>query len=266
MGRVEGKVALVTGGAAGIGAATARLLAKEGAKVVVADLIADNAKKIAEEIGGTGIFYDAERQDTIEALIQAIIDEHGRIDIIHNNAALVGPTAWFKDASVVDMDVDLWDKSFAVNVRGVMLVCKFALPHMVKAGNGGSIINRASIGGLGGSPALTAYGTTKAAIIGFTRYVAAQHGKQGIRCNAIAPGVIQTEQLLDAVPDLPAAALAGVATPRVGLPEDIANTVLFLASDESAFLTGETLRVDGGQMTLNPPEIEPEQQQAASPA
>jgi NAD(P)-dependent dehydrogenase (short-subunit alcohol dehydrogenase family) len=118
---------------------------------------------------------------------------------------------------------------------------------MVQNG-GGSIINMASVGGMRGSTALTAYGTTKAAVIGLTRFIAAQHGKQGVRCNAIAPGVIQTQQLLDAVPQLPAAALATVASPRVGLPSDIANMVLFLASDESAFVNGETYRVDGGAM------------------
>jgi NAD(P)-dependent dehydrogenase (short-subunit alcohol dehydrogenase family) len=102
-----------------------------------------------------------------------------------------------------------------------------------------------------GSGGLTAYGTTKAAVIGLTRYVAAQHGKQGVRCNAIAPGVIRTQQLLDAVPDLPQQALATVASPRVGEPEDIANMVLFLASDESAFVNGEVYRVDGGGMATS---------------
>lgn len=250
MGRVEGKIALVTGGAAGIGAETARTLAREGAQVVIADINLDGAKKTAEGIGdaASAIHFDATDQQSIQDLVAAVIAQHGRIDIIHNNAALVGPDAWFTDGSVIDTSVEMWDRAFATNVRSIFLVCKYALPHMV-SGGGGSIINMASIGGLRGGAALTAYGTTKAAVVGLTRYVAAQHGKQGVRCNAIAPGVIRTQQLLDAVPQLPDAALPGVASPRVGEPSDIANMVLFLASDDSAFVNGETYRVDGGGMT-----------------
>jgi NAD(P)-dependent dehydrogenase (short-subunit alcohol dehydrogenase family) len=249
MGRVEGKVALVTGSAAGIGRETAITLAREGAKVVIADLNLDGAKETAQMIGdaGTPVYFNATDQQSIEDLVATVMAEHGRIDIIHNNAALVGPDAWFTDSSVIDTSVEMWDRAFATNVRSIFLVCKYALPHMV-AGGGGSIINMSSVGGMRGGTALTAYGTTKAAVIGLTRHIAAQHGKQGVRCNAIAPGVIQTQQLLDAVPDLPNAALATVASPRVGLPSDIANMVLFLASDESAFVNGETYRVDGGAM------------------
>jgi NAD(P)-dependent dehydrogenase (short-subunit alcohol dehydrogenase family) len=252
MGRVAGKVAVVTGSAAGIGRATAELLAREGAQVVVADLNLDGAKETAARIGdsASAVFFDATRQETIEELISSTIAQYGKIDILHNNAALVGPDAWTLDGSVLSTTVGMWDRAFATNVRSIFLACKFALPHMVSNG-GGSIINMASIGGLSGGKALTAYGTTKAAVIGLTRYVAAQHGKEGVRCNAIAPGVIQTQQLLDAVPDLPELALSGVATPRVGVPEDIANLVLYLASDESAFVTGETLRIDGGSMTTS---------------
>ncbi|GAA1227291.1 SDR family NAD(P)-dependent oxidoreductase [Pseudonocardia alaniniphila] len=250
MGRVEGKIALVTGGAAGIGRQTAITLAREGAQVVIADINLDGAKKVAEGIGGgaTAIHFDATDQQSIQDLVAAVIAQHGRVDVIHNNAALVGPDAWFTDGSVIDTSIEMWDRAFATNVRSIFLMCKYALPHMVEHG-GGSIVNMASVAGLRGSPALTAYGSTKAAVIGLTRFIAAQHGKQGVRCNAIAPGVIRTQQLLDAVPDLPQQALAGVASPRVGEPSDIANMVLFLASDESAFVNGEVYRVDGGAMT-----------------
>jgi NAD(P)-dependent dehydrogenase (short-subunit alcohol dehydrogenase family) len=257
MGRVEGRIALVTGGAAGIGRATARTLAREGATVVIADIDVDGAKRVAaevgEEIGGEAeaVHFDATDAESIEALVDTVIAKHGRIDVIHNNAALVGPDAWFTDGSVIDTSLEMWDRAFATNVRSIFLMCKFALPHMVRNG-GGSIINMASVGGLRGSPALTAYGTTKAAVVGLTRFVAAQHGKDGVRCNAIAPGVIRTQQLLDAVPELPVRALEGVASPRVGEPEDIANMVLFLASAESAFVNGETYRVDGGAMATAP--------------
>ncbi|GAA1386012.1 glucose 1-dehydrogenase [Pseudonocardia kongjuensis] len=253
MGRVEGKVALVTGGAAGIGRETARTLAREGARVVVADINVDGAKETAAGIGdaATAVRFDATDQGSIEDLVAGVVAEHGRIDVIHNNAALVGPDAWFTDGTVVGTSVEMWDRAFATNVRSIFLICKNALPHMIGTG-GGSIVNMASVGGMRGSAALTAYGTTKAAVIGFTRFVAAQHGKQGIRCNAVAPGVIRTRQLLDAVPDLPAQALPGVASPRVGEPSDIANMVLFLASDESAFVNGEVYRVDGGAMAAGP--------------
>jgi len=250
MGRVEGKIALVTGGAAGIGRQTAITLAREGAQVVIADINLDGAKKVAEGIdgGAAAIHFDATDQQSIQDLVAAVIAQHGRVDVIHNNAALVGPDAWFTDGSVIDTSIEMWDRAFATNVRSIFLMCKYALPHMVEHG-GGSIVNMASVAGLRGSSALTAYGSTKAAVIGLTRFIAAQHGKQGVRCNAIAPGVIRTQQLLDAVPDLPQQALAGVASPRVGEPSDIANMVLFLASDESAFVNGEVYRVDGGAMT-----------------
>lgn len=253
MGRVDGKVALVTGGAAGIGRETARLLAREGARVVVADIDSDGAERVADELGDTASaeFFDATREETIAELVRAVVARHGRIDVVHNNAALVGADAWHHDSTVIDTSIEMWDRAFATNVRSVFLVCKHAIPHMLAAGHG-SIVNMASLAGLRGSGILTAYGSSKAAVIGLTRYVAAQYGKQGVRCNAVAPGVIQTRQLLDAMPGLPAAALAGVASPRAGEPSDIAHMVLFLASDESAFVNGETYRVDGGGMTAGP--------------
>jgi NAD(P)-dependent dehydrogenase (short-subunit alcohol dehydrogenase family) len=160
-------------------------------------------------------------------------------------SALTGPAAWTDDGSVISTSIEMWDRAFAVNVRSIFLMCKNALPHMV-AGGGGSIINMSSISGLRGGPALTAYGTTKAAIIGLTRFAAAQHGRDGVRWNATAPGVIETSQLLDSVPLLPERVLPSLTSPRVGLPSDVSNLVLFLASDESAFINGETYRVDGG--------------------
>lgn len=249
MGRVQDKIALVAGGATGIGRETAETLAREGAQVVIGDIDLEAAEKAAAEIGdaATAVRFDATDGRSIEELVTAVLQQHGRIDVIHNNAALVGPDAWFTDTTVIDTSVEMWDRAFATNVRSIFLMCKYALPHLVAAG-GGSIINMASVGGMRGSTGLTAYGTTKAAVIGLTRFVAAQHGKEGVRCNAIAPGVIRTRQLLDAVPDLPQRALAGVASPRVGEPFDIANMVLFLASEESAFVNGEVYRVDGGAM------------------
>lgn len=248
-GRVQGKVALVTGGAHGIGRATAELLVREGAQVVIGDLDVEGAERAAEEIGpaATAVQFDATDAQSIAELVATTVSLHGRLDVLHNNAALVGPDAWFTDSTVLDTSVEMWDRAFATNVRSIFLMCKHALPHLLEGG-GGSVINMASVGGMRGGRGLTAYGSTKAAVIGLTRFVAAQHGKQGVRCNAIAPGVIRTQQLLDAVPDLPQQALERVASPRVGEPVDIANMVLFLASDESAFVNGEVYRVDGGAM------------------
>ncbi|MPY80570.1 MAG: glucose 1-dehydrogenase [Actinophytocola sp.] len=252
IGAVEGKVALVTGGAAGIGQATATTLARAGMRVVVADIDTEGARRVVTDIGDTAsrVHFDATDQHSIAAMVDTVLERHGRIDVIHNNAALVGEEAWFHDGTVIDTSVELWDRSFATNVRSMFLVCKYALPHMIES-EGGSIINMSSLAGLRGGASLTAYGASKAAVLELTRHIAAQYGKHGVRCNAIAPGVIQTQQLLDAVPDLPQRALAAMPARRAGLPSDVANLVLFLASDMSAHITGETIRVDGGELAAS---------------
>lgn len=254
MGRVTGKVALITGAASGIGLATAQLLVKEGAKVVLADFNEEGAKQLAMEMvedGGEaiGVFVDAGDGDTIKKAVDQTVEHFGRLDILFNN---VGLTNLQKDLDVVNIDLDEWDRLLNVNLKGVLLGCRYAIPHMIKSG-GGSIINTASMAGYVGDPIRVAYGTSKAGVISLTRYVATQYGKDKIRCNAIAPGLILTpavkrnmsDELLDVF-------MKYNALPYHGEAEDIGHTVVFLASEESKFITGQTIQVEGGHHLSNP--------------
>lgn len=254
MARVQDKVALITGGASGIGLASAQLLAKEGAKVVLADFNEDGAKEAAEEIVKTGgeaigIFIDAGEGESIKQAVDQTIEHFGKINILYNN---VGLTNLQKDLDVVNVDLDEWDRLLNVNLKSVLLGCRYAIPHMVEAG-GGSIINTASMAAFVGDPIRVAYGASKAAVVNLTKYVAAQYGKDHIRCNAIAPGLILTpaakrnmsEELLDVF-------MKYNALPYHGEADDIGHTVVFLASDESKFITGQTLQVEGGHYLANP--------------
>lgn len=254
MGRVENKVALITGGASGIGLSSVQLLAKEGAKVVIADFNEEGAKKVAADItaqGGEaiGLFIDAGNGDSIKQAIDQTVEHFGKINVLFNN---VGLTNLQKDLDVVNVDLDEWDRLLNVNLKSVLLGCRYAIPHMVEAG-GGSIVNTASMAGYVGDPIRVAYGASKAGVINLTKYVAAQYGKDRIRCNAVAPGLILTpaakrsmsEELLDVFGKYNA-------LPYHGEADDIGNTVLFLASDESKFITGQTIQVEGGHYIANP--------------
>jgi NAD(P)-dependent dehydrogenase (short-subunit alcohol dehydrogenase family) len=253
MRRLEGRIAIVTGGAGGIGSATAQRLVEEGAKVVVADIDPDGALRVADQIGnGSSAFkFDAGDAESIEALVNATIERYGRLDILHNNAALTAPKVIQSDTTAPEIPFEVWDAVMNVNLRGYMAACKFAIPFMLKNG-GGAIINTASGSGIAGDLSRVAYGTSKAGIIALTRYVATQHGRQGIRCNAIAPGLILTEASKNAVPELIKMISKHVLTQRLGKPEDVAALVAFLASDEAGFINGETIACNGGTLVHQP--------------
>jgi NAD(P)-dependent dehydrogenase (short-subunit alcohol dehydrogenase family) len=253
MRRLQDKVAIVTGGGGGIGAAVAKRLVGEGARVAIADLFEESAVKAAEHLGDQAfpIRFDAAEPESVKEMIERTVARFGRIDILHNNAALTDPERQSQDTTAIDIPLDIWNATMSINLTGYLLGCKYALPHMI-AGGGGSIINTASGSGIAGDLARIAYGSSKAAIIALTKYVATQHGHQGIRCNAIAPGVILTPALSRTVPGLADIIKRHVLTPRFGTPEDIAALVAFLASDESGYITGETISINGGSLSHQP--------------
>lgn len=254
MGRVEGKVALITGGASGIGLSAGTLLAREGAKVVLADFNAEGARAAAEEIrnnGGEaeGIFLDAGDAASIEAAVDFTVKKYGTITVLFNN---VGVTNLKKDLDVVNIDLDEWDRIMDVNLKSVLLGSRFAIPHMIKAG-GGSIINTASMAGFVGDNIRSAYGASKAGVVNLTRYIAEQYGKDHIRCNGVAPGLILTPAAKNNMSEELLAVFEKYnALPYHGEADDIGYTVLFLASDESKFITGQTIKVEGGHYLSNP--------------
>ena len=256
-GRLAGRVAVVTGAASGIGRATALRLAQEGAAVVVADLSGAGAAQVAKEIaaaGGRAVGHAADVADepSVVAMIERAVVEFGGLDILHNNAAASDPALMSRDGDVAALEVEVLDRTLAVNLRGPMLGCKHAIPRMLERGRG-AIVNTSSASGLVGDPVRTAYGASKAGLDSLTRYVATQYGKRGIRCNSIAPGVIATPALAANVPpEMIAIYERSHLTPRLGRPEDIAAAVAFLVSDDAAFITGQTLCVDGGLLAHHP--------------
>jgi NAD(P)-dependent dehydrogenase (short-subunit alcohol dehydrogenase family) len=256
MKRVNGKVAIVTGSGSGIGAACAQMLASEGARVVVADINREGAESVAQairEAGGeaAGCAVDISLVDSVVDMIRFAVDTFGGLDILHNNAADTRLSSTL-DSDIEHMDLEVWNRTMEVNLRGAMLGCKLAVPYMRKRG-GGSIINTSSGSANAGALGYTAYAVSKAAIESLTKHMAAQHGKENIRCNAISPGFIQTnvakvrypEEMLDMM-------LSHHLTPRLGTPEDVAACVVYLASTESAFVTGQVISVDGGLLSHQP--------------
>lgn len=250
--RMDGKVAIVTGGAGGIGAATARLITARGGQVVIADIMAERAQALASELpGALAIALDLEQESSVEAMIAQTVAHFGRLDVLHNNAALLGPDIAQADGDVEHMATALWDRTYAVNVRGTMIACRAALPHLVKTR--GNIVNTVSNLALQGHLIQAAYSSSKAAVIQMTRAIAASHGKQGVRCNAVAPGMTMTPALREAFPP----ALRKVVEDetlrdQLGYPQDIAEAVAFLASDAARNITGQVLVCDGGSASHVP--------------
>ncbi|HEY9580602.1 MAG TPA: glucose 1-dehydrogenase [Rhizorhapis sp.] len=248
---LQGKVAIVTGSGANIGESCARTLAKAGASVVLADINAEGAQTVAADInreGGTAIALelDLAAEASIQAVVARTIEEFGRIDILHNNAADTRLEQMQADASLAEMNADTWDRAFRVNTRGTMLMIKHAVPQMISAG-GGSIINTSTGVALTGDIFNPAYSSSKAAVNALTKNAAVQFGRYNIRCNAITPGLVLSPvaraQMSQAQLDM---VQRHVLLPRMSRPQDIADAVLFLASDASSFITGQILSVDGG--------------------
>jgi NAD(P)-dependent dehydrogenase (short-subunit alcohol dehydrogenase family) len=251
MERLVGKVAIVTGGGGGIGGATARALAREGASVVVVDIDQSAAERVVEQIDGSGgnalaFQADLSGEEQAVAAIEAATTRFGRLDVLHNNAALTDSDFLTRDTAVTDLSLDVWQRTLEVNLRSQMLMCKHAVPEMVRGG-GGSIINMSSGASLKGDRTRTAYGVSKAGVNALTMYVATSHGKKGIRANTILPGLVVTDAVRAHLDEKLLAGLGkATLTPNVGQPEDIADVVVFLASDESRYITGQMIAVDGG--------------------
>jgi NAD(P)-dependent dehydrogenase (short-subunit alcohol dehydrogenase family) len=259
-GDLSGKVAIVTGsgGVGNIGATTARVLAQAGARVVLADLAGSRLEETTRALSDEGFEVaqcptDISQEAQVQALMAFTKKTFGRLDVLDNNAASQGHR---EDGVLGDMSVELWDKVFSVNARGTMLMCKHALPLMIEGG-GGSIINISSGTAQAGDFFSTAYASTKGAINTLTKYVATQYGSQGIRCNAVAPGLVMTSMLMSAMPEPILQIFRGHSlTGSLGQPQDIAEAVAFLASERSRFITGQVIPVDGGIFAHIPTVVE----------
>lgn len=226
--------------------------------MTVADLAVDRAEAVATAItsgGGTARsqVVDVSDPDAMASMVADTVRAYGGLDVLHNNAAAIDQNAL--DQDVVTGDLAVWERVLAVNLTGPMLGCRFAIPAMLERG-GGAIVNTASAAAFYGSRSLAAYGTSKAGVVALTRYVATAYADRNIRCNAVAPGVVVDRATQDAMADRPDSPLApyvaGHLTGRLGYPEEIAAAVAYLASDDAAFVTGETLRIDGGLTVLSP--------------
>jgi NAD(P)-dependent dehydrogenase (short-subunit alcohol dehydrogenase family) len=255
MGRLSGKVAAVTGGASGIGEATARLFAEEGARVAIADLDVDRGREVVEAIrakGAEALFVEmhAEREAEAIAFIRRARDEFGRIDVLVNNAGMR------LYQSVVEASEESWDAILGVNLKAHAFCAKAAIPEMRRTG-GGSIVNVASVRAVVAGGNMAQYDTTKAAVTGLTRALALDHAAEGIRVNAVCPGPIFTrfhERRATAAgktfEEFRAEFARGTMLKRPGTPREVAACILFLASDEASYVTGTCLFVDGGQTAM----------------
>jgi NAD(P)-dependent dehydrogenase (short-subunit alcohol dehydrogenase family) len=246
MKRLDGKVAIVTGAGSGIGEATARLMTREGALVVVADLSREQAERVADDLGAAAVPVEADVSDeaSVERMIQAAVRSFGGLDVLHNNATDSSLNA--VDADIVTLDMAVFDRLVAVNLKGQFLGCKHAIPAMLERGRG-SIVNTASIDGFVGRGVRAAYGACKAGVVLLTKSVASQYGTRGIRCNAVAPGLTLTPGAVgNASLEYVELSLRNYPMPRLCAPEDVAKAVVFLASDDASYINAETLMVDGG--------------------
>ncbi len=247
--RLEGKVALITGGASGMGKVASRLFASEGAKIVLTDVADEPGEATAAEIRGDGgearyVHADVSKEADAEAMVAAAVEAFGGLDILYNNAGVMPND----DGSVHTNTEATWDLVLGINVKGVAFGCKYGIPAMIDSG-GGSIINVASfVAWMGAATSQTSYTASKGAVLAMTREIAVEYARKGIRCNALCPGPIDTPLLAELLSD-PARRqrrLVHIPMGRLGRAEELAKAALFLASDDSSFMTGASLIVDGG--------------------
>lgn len=246
--RFQGKVALVTGGASGIGHATALAFAREGARVVIADVSVESGEEVVRSIkeSGSEAFFvkaDVSKSAEVKALVDRTGEVYGRLDYAFNNAGTMG-----KGGTTVACTEDNFDRTVSINVKGVWLCMKYEIPQMLKQGKG-VIVNTASIAGIGGTPNNPAYGASKAAVAHLTRSAALEYAKSGIRVNAVCPGFTRTpmvERLVNSGSFTESAMDAMHPIGRIGEPAEIAEAVVWLCSDAASFITGHSLYVDGG--------------------
>jgi NAD(P)-dependent dehydrogenase (short-subunit alcohol dehydrogenase family) len=244
-GRLEGKVAIVTGAGSGIGEASARRFHAEGAKVVLAD-ISGAEEALAKELGdgAQAVRADVSKSESVQAMIQAAVDAFGKLDILYNNAGIDGEVV-----PLAEMSEQAWDQVQSINLRGVFLGIKYAIPAML-ANGGGSIINTASMAATVAFPRMASYCAAKGGVVMLTKTAAAELAAQGIRVNSISPGTIQTA-ITDSLPqDMIKAIIAANPVGRIADPSEVASLAVFLASDESAFITGSDYLIDGGYTLL----------------
>lgn len=247
MAKLENKIAAITGGGSGIGAATARLFAAEGAQVVIADIDEDAGRRVTGEIGAAAVFRktDVRNPNQVEAMVNFACERFGRLDVLFNNAFYTTVGA------VGEMSVDGWLKTISVTLSGVFYGMRFALPKMAAQG-GGAIVNTASISGLAGDFRMGAYNAAKAGVVNLTRTAAIEYARKNVRVNAVCPGMIETPpvaKMLSAGHNPERArnnAIEAHPIGRLGRPEEIAKVVLFLASDDASFMTGSIVVADGG--------------------
>jgi NAD(P)-dependent dehydrogenase (short-subunit alcohol dehydrogenase family) len=245
VGRLQDRVVVVTGGGSGIGLASARRLASEGARVVVGDLDAAAGEAAAAEVGGLFVAVDVADEAQVEALFQAAADAYGSVDVAFNNAGISPP----EDDSLLVTDLDVWRRVQEVNLTSVFLCCKHAIPHMRRAGKG-SIINTASfVAVMGAATSQVSYTASKGGVLAMSRELGVQFAREGIRVNALCPGPVNTpllQELFAKDPERAARRLVHVPMGRFAEPDEIAAAVAFLASDDSSFVTASTFLVDGG--------------------